>query len=458
MTAVSAVGQLRTRLCALNCGLRGSVAWTCEDLAARYALRTAMAPIAFEENPGGSVQLEGVDILLLCAVQVEWECLRGLITDPVEDSLLGDPAIRGRFEFDGRSLSVALVEVGMGLASSAMATLGAVGEYRPSLVLFVGIAGGIKDVEIGDVVIADKVYPYEVGKVQDGAFQSRSDTRTVPADLDNIARKLQKSFSPSGYRVFVGALASGEKVVADIASEELRRIRSHARDSLAVEMEGSAVLGAIDRAPLDPDYFLVRGISDLVAGKSETDAEGGQETAIANARDTTEQLIRAWDSTAHASVPVEQTRSDLLAAGLPLPSATETYVLIATPGSAQAAAVVGSGLPLSLVVDLDPKSDAVGLLSRTRPLLESRRAVHLGSPVNPPPFGPNSTAWLGVQGLDDPVTEVRRVSDWHTRVPSSGCRTSPSSTTLPCPAGCGRRGRDCIRHSHTGGVARVAAS
>lgn len=354
------------------------------------------------------MKIEGVDVLLLCAVPVEWKVLRGLISNAVEDSLLSDPAIRGRVELGDRSMSAALVEVGMGLVPSAMSTLSAVEKYRPSLVVFVGVAGGIKDVQIGDVVIADKVYPYEVGKVQDGQFQSRSDTRTVPAALDGIARKLRASFDSTRYKIFVGALASGDKVVADLDSEELRRIRSHAGDSLAVEMEGSGVLGAIDRVSPRPDYFLVRGISDLIEGKSGADAQGGQERAIANACDTANRLIQAWDAEAKVSVPLEQTRTDLLAAGLPLPSATESYILLTTPGSTHAEAVIESGLPVSMVVDLDPRSDASGLLSRTRPSLESRRAVHLGSPVTPPPFGPNSTAWVSVQGLDDPVSEVAR--------------------------------------------------
>lgn len=354
------------------------------------------------------MQIEGVDVLLLCAVPTEWDCLKHLVADPVEESLLSDPAIRGRIELGDRSVSAALVEVGMGLTTSAMATLSAVEKYKPSLVAFVGIAGGIKDVSIGDVVVADKVYPYEVGKVVDGRFQSRSNTRTVPAELAGIARKLRASITPSDYRLFVGALASGEKVVADIDSEELQRIRAHAGDSLAVEMEGSAVLGAIDRSSISPDYFLIRGISDLIANKSSTDAEGGQERAIANARDITRLLIQSWDVTARMSVPLEQTRPDLLGAGLPLPSATESYILVATPNSPYAEAVLESGLPLALVVDLDPRSDVVGLLARSRQSLESRRAVHLGSPINPPPFGTNSTAWVSAQGLEEPVTDVQR--------------------------------------------------
>ncbi|CAM3143857.1 nucleoside phosphorylase [Williamsia muralis] len=354
------------------------------------------------------MEIDGVDVLLLCAVQVEWECLKSLLVDATPDARHSDPAIRGRIEVDGRSLSSALVEVGMGLTISAMATLKAVETYQPALVVFVGIAGGIKDVRIGDVVVVDKVYPYEIGKVADGQFQARPDTRTIPSKLLSIARKLRANFSPSEYRLFIGALASGDKVVADINSIELERIRALGGDSLAVEMEGAAVLSAIDRADVTADHFVVRGISDLISNKSETDAEGGQERAIEHARETTVRLIEAWNAVAQAGVPVEDLTSDLLAAGLPLPSPTECYILIAVPASAHAEAVVASGLPISLVIDLNPRSDEGGLLARTRSDLETRRAVHLGSPENPPPFGTSSSAWVSVQGLDHPITDLHK--------------------------------------------------
>lgn len=353
------------------------------------------------------MQVNRVDVLLLCAIPVEWDSLKSLLQGAVPDPNSNDPAIRGRMESDGRSFSAALVEVGMGLKPAAMATLKAVDKYNPSLVVFVGIAGGIKDVKIGDVVIANKVYDYETGKVADGQFQSRSDTRVSRADLIGIARNLRATYQPEEYRIFVGALASGDKVVADIKSTELKRIKSMGSDSLALEMEGSAVLDAIDRAQSNPDYFLVRGISDLVEEKTVTDREGGQERGISNACDATLALIMAWDNKNGVSVPIEQTRTDLLAAGMPMPAATEQFILVAPPHSTHAAAVIKSGFPVSLVIDLDPESEVSGLLAETRPALEAHRAVHRGSPQNPPTFGVSSTAWVNVQGFEDPVKELR---------------------------------------------------
>lgn len=358
---------------------------------------------------GDIMQTDSVDVLLLCAVQVEWDSLKSLLTSPVSDTVLTDPALRGRIEYSGRTMTAALVEVGMGSMPSGQATLQAVERYRPRLVVFVGIAGGIKDVRIGDVVIADKVYYYESGKLVDGTFQGRSDTRLVPANLKGIARKLRSSFQPDKFRVFTGAIASGEKVVADVGADELARIRSQCGDALALEMEGSAVLSAIDRAEVNPDYFLVRGVSDLIAGKSATDAGGGQQSASENAKAVALKLIIAWDVVAEVSIPREQAGEDLIAAGLPIPSAAECFVLITAPASAHANAIAVSGLPLTMVVDLDPLTDVRGLHANVRSVLAERRPVHLGSPSNPPSFGPNSTAWVSIRGFDNPP---QTAPDW----------------------------------------------
>ncbi len=346
------------------------------------------------------MRVDGVEVLLLCAVPVEWDSLKTLVSDPVEDPVLNDPAIRGRLEFEGRSLSVALVEVGVGSTKSGMSTLSAIEKYQPRLVLFIGVAGGIKDVAIGDVVVADKVYYYESGKLVDGAFQARSDTRTVPATLAGIARRIRAQPNLASFQIFVGALASGEKVIADVKSDELARIHAHSGDALALEMEGNAVLAAIDRAEITPDFFIVRGVSDLIAAKSESDAGGSQKEATENARTVALRLIAAWDSKLGLSVPLAQASGDVLAAGLPLPGASECFVLVAPVGSPRAEAAIMGGLPFAMVVDLDPATDADGLLSKVRAEIVARQPVHLGSPTNPPPLGRSATAWLSVRGFD----------------------------------------------------------
>ena len=59
------------------------------------------------------------DVLLLCAVEVEWRALAKIVVDGMESSENALPALVGRLG-DHPATSVALVEVGMGVSNAAM--------------------------------------------------------------------------------------------------------------------------------------------------------------------------------------------------------------------------------------------------------------------------------------------------------------------------------------------------
>jgi nucleoside phosphorylase len=197
---------------------------------------------------------------------------------------------QGIFNANARQWNVAVVEIGAGNTAAAVETERAVNFFDPQVILFVGVAGGIKDVELGDVVAATKVYDYAAGKSKID-FEPRPHLFRSTYRMEQRARAearrtawLQRlSNVPERQpKVIVNAIAAGEQVVASKRSETYHLIRSSYGDAVAVEMEG---FGFLHSAHINQqvDALVIRGISDLINGKSRADATGSQEIAAAHA-------------------------------------------------------------------------------------------------------------------------------------------------------------------------------
>jgi len=195
----------------------------------------------------------------------------------------------GTFASPTTDWTIATALIGAGNAGAAFEAERAVRHFDPEVTLFVGVAGGIKDVALGDVVAATDVFGYHSGKAAD-TFTPRADVGKSSYALvqraqaesqsdDWLARRLDGGGEPA---VVVAPIAAGEQVVASTRSDTYAFIRAHYDQAVAVEMEGRGFLEAL-HANQKVGGLVVRGISDLLDAKNVSDDEGWQERASANA-------------------------------------------------------------------------------------------------------------------------------------------------------------------------------
>ncbi|CBG69916.1 MULTISPECIES: 5'-methylthioadenosine/S-adenosylhomocysteine nucleosidase [Streptomyces] len=220
-----------------------------------------------------------VSVVVLTALPVEYAAVRGLLTDLEPEEQVHEDGARvevGRIE--GTSWTVAISELGEGAVHAAARATQIVGWLRPEVLLFVGVAGGLKDdIEIGDVVVGTKVYGIHGGKQTTKGFQARPEVWHGSGRLVPAARSALRDLPD--VRGHLKPIACGDVVLADDRSALAEHIRHHYNDACAIEMEGS---GAAHAAHLNGqlDALVVRGISDRAnRQKHKADASGSQELA-----------------------------------------------------------------------------------------------------------------------------------------------------------------------------------
>jgi len=252
--------------------------------------------------------------VILTAQANEWQAVCRYLTDQREEGHpQGTLYQRGTFAVHSDGWDVAVAEIGTGNNIAALETERAVSHFQPEVAFYVGSAGGLKDVQVGDVVISTKVYGYESGKVTDEVFQLRPQVGNASYGLEQRARaearsaawlkRLDNDARQANPRAHLGPLAAGEIVIASNATQVLDFLRNHYNDALAVEMEGRGFLDAI-RANQSVSAIIIRGISNLLYGTGgEATAESRRIAAESAAAFAFEMLskLREPKETRHAS-------------------------------------------------------------------------------------------------------------------------------------------------------------
>jgi nucleoside phosphorylase len=238
-----------------------------------------------EPTPARSAAMSLPVAVVLTAIEAETQAVLRHLTDRDRQRVSDTWFHTGRFA----GWTIAVAEAGPGNASAATIATRALAYFNPEIAAFVGVAGGVKDVTLGDVVVATKVYAYESGKETPNGFFPRPEVQKSHHELEQRARVLRSDtmwhrrldttlWSDRKPRVYVDPIAAGEAVVAANAGRIATLLRKHYGDALAVEMEGR---GFLEAAHIESGCraVVVRGISDLLKGKAKTDKLGWQQRA-----------------------------------------------------------------------------------------------------------------------------------------------------------------------------------
>lgn len=251
--------------------------------------------------------------LIITALPVERDAVvRHLTNSRQERHSAGTEYLTGKF----LSWEVCTAQAAPGNSSAALETERAMRHFDPDLAVFIGIAGGVKDVKLGDVVAATKVYGYEGGADREH-FQPRPEAFLSSYPLVQEAKIVARGpdwrnrihgASPAPVPgVFVGPVAAGAKVIKSSRGAVAALLRESYGDTLAVEMEGEGFMRAAYTNQVDS--IVIRGISDLLDGKAEADKSGSQEVASDHASAFAFELLARLG---HESVISVATRSGLL--------------------------------------------------------------------------------------------------------------------------------------------------
>ncbi|MFE7465812.1 purine phosphorylase [Streptomyces sp. NPDC057499] len=229
-------------------------------------------------------------VVILTALNLEYQAVCQRLANPqVHRHERGT-----RFEVgtvQGTSCRVAIGLTSKGNQPAAVIAERAIQEFSPVALLFVGVAGALRDsTGLGDVVVASHVYAYQGGTSEDDGLKARPRVWEAPHGISQLASHLARlndwADPASGHedapQVRFGAIAAGEVVQNSRVSAEAKWIRQHYNDALAIEMEaaGVAQAGHLSGAPV----AIIRGISDRADGtKNSADDRSWQPRAAANA-------------------------------------------------------------------------------------------------------------------------------------------------------------------------------
>jgi adenosylhomocysteine nucleosidase len=206
----------------------------------------------------------------------------------LEDITLAERGMRIYYQGRIKDIEVIVVFSRWGKVAAAATAVHLIMEYKVTELFFTGMSGAISaDLKVGDIVVADKLYQYDMDATplyhrfeipMLGQTFLRADSDRVELAEQALLQSLEYRSSIPGMRsemlagfgivtprVYVGAIASGDKFFTD--DQEKVALSEVLPDVLVVEMEGAAVAQVCHEYKLP--YTIVRTVSDVAGANSD---------------------------------------------------------------------------------------------------------------------------------------------------------------------------------------------
>jgi adenosylhomocysteine nucleosidase len=233
---------------------------------------------------------------ILCALPQEQELLVEALGDP--PPLPGDGLEARRGQLHGREVVVAAA--GVGKVKAAATTTLMVERLGCRALMLSGVAGGLDEkLNIGDIVIADRVIDIDYGRITDaGRIVYQPGTLPVPEVkpdpgyrlAEATVARVEQRLAATGLAATLGTIVTGD---AFLASRRIRDELAGEWGALAIEMEGAALCGVAERFGVPG--LVVRALSDRAGDDSLTDFQSFVTEAAANSARLVQELLPVFD-------------------------------------------------------------------------------------------------------------------------------------------------------------------
>lgn len=222
-------------------------------------------------------------IAILTAVDKEYETIRNLFSNERIGSI--KECVNGAFYYEIVPVSINCVDIDViigisdqGNVEASISVNDILRKFNPDLFFFAGTCGGIKDVEIGDSIIATKVFDIFRGKDSDIWYAKPIDSGMDSKNLGlcksvmmsvNRGEKLSELYKDSNNKLHMGFIGSSSAIVASEKSNIRKMIEKQYAHIIGIEMEGYGFYQTLEKNEYRSG-IMIRAVTDDAKTKTQS--------------------------------------------------------------------------------------------------------------------------------------------------------------------------------------------